>query len=67
MCAAMVPDPRQNGTMVPDTVYLMAARVMNYKLQQAASVADRQRLQPTKANLQRFIRENPELIPLQPR
>ena len=60
-----VPQDRRGDVVVPEDVSKQAMRIMDYKLQRATSVADRKRLQPTKENIQRFVLENPELIPAQ--
>ena len=58
-----VPQDRRGDVLVPEDVNKQAMRIMDYKLQRATSVADRKRLQPTRENIQRFVLENPELIP----
>ena len=57
-----VPQDRRGDVIVPADVSKQAARIMDYKLQRATTAAERQRLQPTRENIQRFVLDNPELI-----
>ena len=62
-----IPDLKNPGKTIPDTVYGRGARIMNDALKKATTTADKTRLQPTEENLQRFLRDHPDLIGEQPR